>query len=719
MTTKRHTAGSRHDAVVLLIVLAFIVLLTALVLAYFSRTTATRSVSKSSANATAADVLARSALDIVVGDVQQEIANRPAVSSANVAPQRSPTPAPGTTPAIPNLIRRSVRADAISAPAISSRASAVNSTSDPSQNGRSISLARWNSHYFVPKAKTGDDSSDPITTGYTAPEFWAPDWVFVTRTGPSVLAAWNPNLADATSTNTSFVVGRYAYAMYDEGGLLDFNVAGYPYPSPSPAITPAALINNIGRKGTTAFADLTGMRTSGNSTPGSATITNMVAWRNYATIQSAGTFPNLTSVDPTATSFVNYALNTSSDFRTVAAATYRNRTDQALVTRKELIELFASIGASFNMLKNLGTFSRETNQPTWGGLLTARFPLSRFDLFAALPPSAADAGSIQKYFGLKYVPAATSGTTATAEHWIYIGIAGSTRQVSVPKLTAKTADTDLPTLLQYALPSSPIGEILSIEASLIDQRDGGSDDTTWIEYGDPSGPPQLAWGVDKNPPPSPAPYPPGAVVIDRAFRNVGDLGYAYRNASTKLDFRSGGSTDAPLLDLFTYNTSVQRAGIVNLNTQNPAVLAALLQSAITNDSSSDFVGRTDAASNHAKTAYAAATPMVDSTIGGREGTAIKSLVGRQDTTRLAAAAGNALGSTPEAQETATRALAELGQTRTWGLFIDVIAQSGRYSPSATGLSQFVVEGEKRYWLHIAIDRFTNRIIDQQIEAVLE
>ena len=51
--------------------------------------------------------------------------------------------------------------------------------------------------------------------------------------------------------------------------------------------------------------------------------------------------------------------------------------------------------------------------------------------------------------------------------------------------------------------------------------------------------------------------------------------------------------------------------------------------------------------------------------------------------------------------------------------IDVIAQSGRYPQAATNLADFVVEGEKRYWLHIAIDRFTNQIIDQQLEAVYE
>jgi hypothetical protein len=30
-----------------------------------------------------------------------------------------------------------------------------------------------------------------------------------------------------------------------------------------------------------------------------------------------------------------------------------------------------------------------------------------------------------------------------------------------------------------------------------------------------------------------------------------------------------------------------------------------------------------------------------------------------------------------------------------------------------------VEGEKRYWLHVAIDRFTGQVIDKQIEVVNE
>ena len=73
---------------------------------------------------TDADLLARSALDIVVGDFKQEIENGSnlvsgaslfRLSPANVVPMRNGNPAiPGieTTDPIPNLIRRSVHPDA-------------------------------------------------------------------------------------------------------------------------------------------------------------------------------------------------------------------------------------------------------------------------------------------------------------------------------------------------------------------------------------------------------------------------------------------------------------------------------------------------------------------------------------------------------------------------------------------------------------------------------
>ena len=73
-------------------------------------------------------------------------------------------------------------------------------------------------------------------------------------------------------------------------------------------------------------------------------------------------------------------------------------------------------------------------------------------------------------------------------------------------------------------------------------------------------------------------------------------------------------------------------------------------------------------------------------------------------------------------EAPIRALANVGQTRVWNLMIDVIAQTGRFpnSPTTvTTLQNFSVEGERRYWVHVAIDRLTGKVLDEQVEVVKE
>jgi hypothetical protein len=71
------------------------------------------------------------------------------------------------------------------------------------------------------------------------------------------------------------------------------------------------------------------------------------------------------------------------------------------------------------------------------------------------------------------------------------------------------------------------------------------------------------------------------------------------------------------------------------------------------------------------------------------------------------------------REAPIRALASAGQTRVWNLMIDVVAQTGRFPQSATAFDKFMAEGEQRYWVHVAIDRYTGQVIDKQIEVVKE
>src|SRR5437899_9221415 len=114
---------SRERGAALIIVLAFVVLLTGLGVAYLSRTTSDRQIAHSSFNQSNVDQLAQSAMDNIIGDLRQEVINGSGspsptaspvslfvpTSNANMVPMRNPTPTPGTMPAIQNIIRRRVR----------------------------------------------------------------------------------------------------------------------------------------------------------------------------------------------------------------------------------------------------------------------------------------------------------------------------------------------------------------------------------------------------------------------------------------------------------------------------------------------------------------------------------------------------------------------------------------------------------------------------------
>jgi hypothetical protein len=97
---------------------------------------------------------------------------------------------------------------------------------------------------------------------------------------------------------------------------------------------------------------------------------------------------------------------------------------------------------------------------------------------------------------------------------------------------------------------------------------------------------------------------------------------------------------------------------------------------------------------------------------------------RADVARLAAVGAAALHGVTgapddERKQTIARALADTGQTRTWNVMIDVIAQTGHYGPNAQNLTDFISEGEKRYWLHIALDRDDGTVLGSQLEEVIE
>ena len=66
-----------------------------------------------------------------------------------------------------------------------------------------------------------------------------------------------------------------------------------------------------------------------------------------------------------------------------------------------------------------------------------------------------------------------------------------------------------------------------------------------------------------------------------------------------------------------------------------------------------------------------------------------------------------------------RALSSSGQTRVWNVMIDLVVQTGRYPSTATGLNNFMVDGQVHNWIHLAIDRLTGQLLDRRVETVKE
>jgi hypothetical protein len=213
------------------------------------------------------------------------------------------------------------------------------------------------------------------------------------------------------------------------------------------------------------------------------------------------------------------------------------------------------------------------------------------------------------------------------------------------------------------------------------------------------------------------------VMMNRPFRSVGEMGYAFRDQPFRtLSFSSSNSPDAGLLDLFSVNdysdSSGMRGGVVNLNSRQAPALAGLLTGTIAReDTPRNNAGTSPSPAPLASpSANSVATNLTQSTISAP-------LMNKAGLATLIASLPNTTGlgpSTPKTQrESIARAFGETVQTRTWNLLIDVIAQNGKYAPGETNLAKFNVEGEQRYWVHVAIDRFTGQVIEKQIEVVNE
>lgn len=521
--------AQRNDrGIALVIVLAFVVLLTGMVVAYFSRSMTDRQLSNSSFNQAKADELARSALDILTSNLKQEIANGSTAKTANGVTLYVPTgntamvPVKNTpTTPIATLVRISTP-NAIASPGVDQAAAPALSTV-ASANGRSIPSARWNQHYLLPLKNTATPADTTPVASFTAPS-----WVYVTSQGPQTLSA-----------PSKTAIGRYAYAIYNEGALLDVNVAGYPADASttSPPVSYAA-------KGSLAFADLTKVTsTTGATLITQAGVNNLVGWRNYASLRNAisqptGAFPAFSFSGGTtlANAYKTLIISGSNaaihgGFLKVSGTAANGRTDQTFLTRQELIDFCLATGtANFNpnALQYLGTFSRALNAPSWSPaldgtngftyktnadtatmtvsgtavpnpnrnlpnvritkafsrndgttaqvgepLLKQRFPLSRLALVTDTT-TAATGSDIEKYFGL-------TRSASGAEPWLYRN--GATAILTLDQVAAAGREPDFFEMLKAAILAGSLGKSSNADYSTVSKTIDKSADAQIIQIG--------------------------------------------------------------------------------------------------------------------------------------------------------------------------------------------------------------------------------------------
>ncbi len=271
------------------------------------------------------------------------------------------------------------------------------------------------------------------------------------------------------------------------------------------------------------------------------------------------------------------------------------------------------------------------------------------------------------------------------------------------------------------------------------------------------------------------------IVLNRPFRSVADMGYAFRGSPWKnLSFSTPETGDAALLDVFcltepppvkaadgavatgTAATSPLVAGKVNLNTRQEPVLRALFSGAL-----KDELGATSVTAE----ATAAAKSLMGRTMGskawlgplanvsevagklfgkdlaadnfGLNDPVYTSTVYRTASepsrnpdlnpanaqlnwhfTGFSADLDNVFTANKDKKnlrmrEAVIRALVDSGQTRVWNIMLDLIVQTGRMPSAATDLKQFSKEGEHRVWVFLSIDRLTGEVLEKLVEDVAE
>lgn len=342
-----HRSIAKDRGFALVLVLAFIALLVGIGLAFLSNSLLQRQVSDASGNQAKVRMLADGATDSIVGGLKQEI-----VAGSNAA-----SPATGITiytPTSSDKMSPIRDTDLVSAAGLEnlitiSAISGGKATNDASES-RPIDLNRWNKPLFVAPSPTAGN------TDYTPQvAFRIPQWIYVQRDGKQV-ATPSSTTGSANTNDLNTIIGRYAYVVYDEGGLLDINVAGYP----------DVLVGNnaMERKIGLPYVNLTDLKDSAGKnlfTRNEAKI--LTDWRDYATGQAVSAAPTPESA------YAQSILSNKTGFLQPSnTALAGGQSDRKFVGRQQLIDFVINklhSTGTLNALQYLTTFSRGLDQPSY------------------------------------------------------------------------------------------------------------------------------------------------------------------------------------------------------------------------------------------------------------------------------------------------------------------------------------------------------------------
>lgn len=381
---KRDPVSGQRGAA-LLIVLGMVAVLAVVVVAFTARSSRDLSSSRLLSSHVVAEDVVSTATEILMEDFKREIlagsvqrvnaANTPLpgyypASVHAAVPDRSTLPgANGKEAAPPNLVKQSSRgADFYNAsknvagqmvyPSASAYpprkgASDISTTTGPA----GVSPERWNKPLLLPRAQPESETDRspatqgviPLLGGKNLSWTWTPpDWFYMRQDGSLS--------AEQSNSGSTPVVARFAYQVYDIGGLLDLNVAGY-----DPEVTGDGL---AGLRGSPGLANLRELGFSPDA------LKSLLKFRNPATLVEKDDFPHRNR-------YLNFLFSSSLNHGFLRAAGATNTqdavaTNRGFASRGSLISFVEQLSADkaekralMDALQSLTHYSRALEQPSF------------------------------------------------------------------------------------------------------------------------------------------------------------------------------------------------------------------------------------------------------------------------------------------------------------------------------------------------------------------